>query len=198
MPKLLHAMCGNNDKSRTTKVFAQNEWTEVRLDPHPANKPDIEGDLRALSTLEDKSFDAILTHHSLERLYPHEVGKALAEMYRVLNDEGYLLLTCADLQTACQLIADDKFLEPAYESPAGPISPIDILYGFRPAVAAGHMNFANHCGFTSKALIGTLAQVGFASVWTARNPEIVTIAAIATKQQHTEEYLKNLATQHFS
>ena len=31
--------------------------------------------------------------------------------------------------------ADDKLLEPAYHAPAGPIAPLDILYGHRPALA---------------------------------------------------------------
>ena len=200
MPRFLHYACGEMSKINTTKLFSSDKWTEVRLDSSSdlQKKPDIESSLTNLSALESESFDAVFTSHSLERLYPHEVGKALSELFRVLKKDGHLLITCADLLATCTLIAEDKLLEPAYESPAGKVSPIDILYGFRPAIAAGHMQFARHCGFTPKAMMGTLAQIGFASLWAARNPEMFTFAVLATKTEATEAQLKELASQHFA
>ena len=200
MPRFLHIACGEMNKSNTTKFFAQDTWEEVRMDDNTGlqHQPDVCAAMTDMSQLTTGSFDAAFTSHSLERLYPHQVSPVLAEIVRVLNDTGYLLVTCADLQTTCALIAEDKLLETAYDSPAGKVAPLDILYGFRPALAAGHMQFSRHCGFTPKALVGTLAQSGFASVWTARNPETFTIAAIATKKEHSEEQLRTLAQQHFS
>ena len=63
-------------------------------------------------------------------------------MRRVLDESGVLVLTCPDLQSVAQLVADDKLLEPAYHAPAGPIAPLDILYGHRPAMAAGNLFMA--------------------------------------------------------
>ena len=37
-----------------------------------------------------------------------------------------LLLVCPDIQTLCELIAQDKYLEVLYESDIGPVYPIDV------------------------------------------------------------------------
>ena len=200
MPRFLHFACGEMTKANTTKLFLFFDWEEVRHDSNEnlQKKADIVTPLTDLSKIESESYDAVFSSHSLERLYPHEVGKALSELLRVLKKDGHLLITCADLLAACTLVAEDKLLEPAYESPAGKVSPLDILYGFRPAIAAGHTQFARHCGFTPKAMMGTLAQVGFASLWAARNPEMFTFAVLATKTEANEEKLKTLASSHFA
>lgn len=197
MPRLLHALCGSSNKSRTTREFGGPDWEEVRMDPQEDVSPDVVSSLLDMSMLEDASFDAVFTAHSLERLYAHQVGAALGNIARVLKDDGYLIVTCADIQAACVLVAEDKLLETAYESPAGPVAPIDILYGFRPALAAGFERHACKCGFTSRALMGTLGQAGFKSKWAARNPHSFTLVAIACKQEKSEEYMKELAAKHF-
>jgi hypothetical protein len=151
-----------------------------------------------MSMIDDEAYDAVFTAHTLERLYAHEVGAALTNISRVLKDDGYLVVTCADLQAACALVAEDKLLETAYDSPAGPVAPIDILYGFRPALAAGRTRHACKCGFTSRALMGTLGQAGFKAQWAARNPQTFTLVAIACKKEQPESYLRELAAAHFS
>lgn len=197
MPVFLHAACGNHAKSRTTREFDSPDWKEVRMDASPDAEPDVLSSLLDMSALGDASFDAVFTAHSLERLYAHEVLSALRNILRVLVPGGYLVVTCADIQAACALAAEDKLLEPAYEAPAGPIAPMDILYGFRPALAAGLTQYACKCGFTSRALVGTLSQAGFTAVWTARNTDTFSIAAIAGKGELPEERLKELAKKHF-
>jgi hypothetical protein len=44
----------------------------------------------------------------------------------------------------------------AYTAPAGPIAPLDILYGHRASMARGNLFMAHRCGFTQKVLTGTL------------------------------------------
>lgn len=197
MKRFLHAACGDGDKSRTTREFHLGEWDEVRMDASLDNSPDIISTLADMSTIENGAFDAVFTSHSLERLYPHEVGTALRNFHRVLADDGYMIIAAADLQSACALVAEDKLLEPAYESAAGPVSPMDIIYGFRPAIASGLEHFACKCGFTSRVLAGTIAQIGFGSLWSARNPSTFSLVCIATKQEVSEEALKTLADKHF-
>ena len=53
-------------------------------------------------------------------------------------------------------MAEGKLTDAAYVSPAGPIAPIDVLFGYRPQLAIGNLYMAHHCGFTEKALSGTL------------------------------------------
>lgn len=197
MKTFLHAACANSDKRRTTREFAHDEWREVRMDVNPEVRPNIVSSLLDMCMLENDSFDAVFAAHALERLYAHEVGKALTNIHRVLNQDGYLVLICADLQSACALVAEDKLLEPAYNSPAGPVAPIDIIYGFRPALAAGYERHASKCGFTARALMGTLAQAGFGAIWTARNAAAFTLMGLAAKEERSEDFLRELAAKHF-
>jgi len=70
------------------------------------------------------SMDAVHSSHNIEHLYAHEVAVALEEFIRVLTPEGFLVLTCPDLQSVCALVAQDKLTDAAYTSPAGPIAPL--------------------------------------------------------------------------
>lgn len=197
MRTFLHAACGNTDKSLTTREFGGPDWREVRMDAAEEANPEVISSLLDMGMLENESFDAAFTSRSLECLYSHEVGIALGNILRVLKKDGYLVVICADLQIACSLITEGKLLEPAYDSPSGPIAPLDMLYGYRPALAAGQFQYARKCGFTAKALAGTLSQVGFASIWGARNPHSFSIAAVACKSRQSESFLKELAMRHF-
>jgi len=47
-------------------------------------------------------------------------------------------------------------------SPAGPISPIDILWGHRLSLARGNYYMAHKVGFTAQSLTQALLEAGFA------------------------------------
>ena len=197
-PKLfLHVGCGPALKKNTTKEFARNDWEELRFDIDPNVSPDYVGTMTDMSALSDEFVDAIYSSHNIEHLYPHEVTTALTEFRRVLKKNGYLVITCPDIQEVAKLVAEDKLLEPAYTSPAGPISPLDILYGFRPAIAKGNTYMAHRCGFTEKVLRGTLAACGFKSVATMRRPAAYDLWAVASVNAIAEQNLRDLAASHF-
>jgi len=164
MKTFLHVGCGPKRKNQTTRGFNTPDWTELRLDIDASVAPDIIGTMTDMSAVADASVDAIFSSHNIEHLYAHEVPVALAEFLRVLKPDGFLVVTCPDLQEVCRLIAEDKLLDPAYTSPAGPITPLDILYGHRPPMAAGNLYMAHRCGFTEKVLSGTLRTSGFGAV----------------------------------
>lgn len=164
MQTFLHVGCGSKRKDRTTRGFNTAAWQELRFDIDTSVEPDIVGTMLDMDGVGDQSVDAIFSSHNIEHLYPHEVPLALKEFLRVLKPDGYLVLTCPDLQSVCQLIAQNKLTEPAYQAPAGPISPLDILYGHRPQIAAGNHHMAHRCGFTLKVLIDTLRTSGFSVV----------------------------------
>ena len=124
---------------------------------------------------------------------------AFAEFLRVLKPGGLAVITCPDLQSVCALVAEDKLLDPAYTSPAGPIAPLDILYGHRSAMAQGNLYMAHRCGFTQKVLRGTLQASGFKSVATmSRGYPYFDLWAVASKDALSEEQMKALATEHIS
>ena len=193
MPILLHVGCGPNRKAQTTAGFAGEGWSELRLDIDPAASPDIVGTMTDMSALADESVDAIFSSHNIEHLYPHEVGTALAEFLRVLKPGGFAVITCPDLQAVAELVAQDRLTEPAYESPAGPIAPLDILYGHRPALAAGNLYMAHRCGFTERVLTATLQGCGFASVASFRRPAAFDLWALAARSPTDEAALRVLA-----
>lgn len=164
----LHVGCGPKTKTQTTPAFAGSDWAEIRLDIDSSVKPDLIGTMLDMGTVTSGSMDAVFSSHNIEHLYPHEVPLALAEFRRVLKPDGFVVITCPDLQSVCALIAEDKLVEPAYMAPAGPIAPLDILYGHRPALAAGNQYMAHRCGFTERVLVGTLQAAGFSQVLSMR------------------------------
>jgi hypothetical protein len=199
MNNLLHIGCGPKRKDRTTRGFNTDAWHEIRLDIDPSVSPDVTGTMTDMSAVVSASVNAIFSSHNIEHLYPHEVPVALAEFCRVLADDGFAVITCPDLQSVCALIAEDKLTDAAYTSPAGPIAPLDILYGFRPSMAQGNLYMAHRCGFTRKVLHATLLAAGFSSVATlarGRAP-FFDLWALASKGVRTDAQMRELAALHF-
>jgi hypothetical protein len=195
--KLLHVGCGPAHKENTTAEFSSGNWHELRFDIDANVNPDYIGTMTDMSAIKDSFVDAIYSSHNIEHLYAHEVAEALSEFKRVLNKDGFLVLTCPDLQEVAKLVAEDKLTEPAYTSPAGPITPLDMLYGFRPSIAQGNTFMAHRCGFTETVLRGTLVANGFASVATMRRPAAYDLWAIASVPALPEERLRDIAQSHF-
>ena len=197
MHKLLHIGCGPKHKNQTTRGFNTDHWQEIRLDIDDSVLPDVTGTMTDMAAVEASTIDAIFSSHNIEHLYPHEVPVALAEFLRVLNAEGFAVITCPDLRSVCALVAEDKLTEPAYTAPAGPIAPIDILYGHRPPMARGNLYMAHRCGFTEKVLTGTLQAAGFKSVASLTRVQHFDLWALASKSERSEDELRALAQQHF-
>jgi ubiquinone/menaquinone biosynthesis C-methylase UbiE len=198
MKSFLHVGCGPKRKDRTTRGFNTPDWTEIRLDIDASVQPDVIGTMTDMSAVVSESVDAIYSSHNIEHLYPHEVPLALAEFLRVLKHDGFFVVTCPDLQSVCALIAEDKLTEPAYTSPAGPIAPLDILYGHRPALERGNLYMAHRCGFTQKVLTGTLQAAGFATVAAKRRGHpYYDLWALGTVSALQGDALRALALEHF-
>jgi protein O-GlcNAc transferase len=191
---ILHVGPGHRGNgARVPPAFQTSEWREVRLDIDPANEPDIIGSMLDMATVADASVDALYSSHNIEHVHAHEVPAALAEFLRVLKPDGYAVITCPDLQAVAALVADDKLGEPAYTSPAGPITPLDILYGHGAALAAGHQAMAHKCGFTLKTLTAALHQAGFQTVAGMRRPQRFDLWAVASKMPLSEAAMRLLA-----
>jgi predicted SAM-dependent methyltransferase len=196
---LLHVGCGPKRKADTTSGFNTPDWMELRLDIDPNVQPDVTGTITDISAVADGAVQAVFSNHNIEHLYPHEVPVALAEFHRVLDDEGFVVITCPDLQSVCALVAQDKLTEAAYTAPAGPIAPLDILYGYRPAMARGNLFMAHRCGFTQKVLGSRLQGAGFAAIATMARPRApyFDLWALATQRPRAEEEVRALAQAHF-
>jgi ubiquinone/menaquinone biosynthesis C-methylase UbiE len=197
MKTFLHVGCGHKRKDRTTKALSS--WNELRFDIDESVNPDLVGTMTDMSSVSSESVDAVFSSHNIEHLYPQEVPVALSEFLRVLKPDGFAVITCPDLQAVCALVAEDKLTDPAYTSPAGPIAPLDILYGHRPAMAAGNLYMSHRCGFTEKVLSATLQSSGFKRVASMkRGAPYFDLWALATKAELNEEELLILAKTHFT
>jgi SAM-dependent methyltransferase len=168
---VLHVGCGAPDPHKLPAAFfPAGAWREVRLDIDPGVAPDILASITDMGVVADGSADAVYSAHNLEHLHAHEVPLALREFHRVLRPEGgFLLVTVPDLQRAAALIAEDRLEESAYASPAGPISPLDMVYGFGRAIEAGNGFMAHRTGFTARTLEGALRAAGFPIVRVIRD-----------------------------
>ena len=192
MKTLLHVGCGPQDKS-DLKGFNNGDWSEIRLDIDKDVKPDIVGSLTDLSLVETASIDAIYSAFNIDHIYPHEVPIALKEFYRVLNDDGIVVITCPDMQGVCEAIAQDKLLNVLYESSSGPISPIDVLFGNRREVSAGNEYMAKKGGFTYSELDRVFFEEGFKTRVGGRREEMYELFLVAFKQEKSNEQIQKIA-----
>lgn len=158
---VLHVGCGPADPNKLPQPFRTPEWRELRLDIDPEVQPDIIGSITDMSVVESESVDGLYSSHNLEHLFSQEVPVALGEFYRVLKPGGRLLVTLPDIEKAAEMILQDKIEETAYVSPAGPIRPLDIIFGFEPYVTSGNAFMAHRTAFTAKSLARQLSRVGF-------------------------------------
>ncbi|KAA0676606.1 class I SAM-dependent methyltransferase [Azospirillum brasilense] len=161
---VLNVGCGPRAISIIGTLFPAEGWRELRLDINPKADPDIIASMTDMPAVADGSIDAVWSSHNLEHLDPHEVPLALREFLRVLRPGGCLLLSVPDLQAIARRIAEDRIDEPLYESGAGPIFPLDVVYGFGPALAAGDRFMAHRTGFTPRMLETALRGTGFGPV----------------------------------
>lgn len=198
MQTFLHVGCGSSYKNRTTPAFNSPDWDEVRFDIDASVNPDITGTMTNMSGVADASVDAVFSSHNIEHLYAHEVPMALKEFLRVLKPDGFVVIACPDLQSVCSMVAEGKLTNTAYTSPAGPIAPLDILYGLRSALALGNLFMAHHCGFTDRVLVDTLRHCGFSSVASRQRAHPhYDLSAVATKQQMADAVLQELVSAHY-
>jgi ubiquinone/menaquinone biosynthesis C-methylase UbiE len=158
---VLHVGCGPYNPKKLHEAFRKPGWRELRVDINPNVKPDVVASMLAMPMIGAGAVDAVWSSHNIEHLYAHEVPVAFGEFVRVLKPGGVALLTMPDLQRVAELIVQDKLDEPAYSSPAGPIAPLDILYGHRPQIAMGNVFMAHRTGFTARTLAQALANAGF-------------------------------------
>ena len=198
MKTLLHVGCGPQTKSQI-KGFDNDDWKEIRFDIDKNVNPDIVGTLTDMKLVETGSVDAIYSSHNIDHIYPHEVLIALKEFYRVLNDDGIVVITCPDLQSVCEAVVNDKLLEPLYETTEShQISPIDILYGWRIPITQGNEYMAHKGGFTYSALNASFFEAGFKARYGGRMPiNGGELFLVAFKQKKSEEEIKKIANPFF-
>ena len=195
--KFLHVGSGRLNKKNATPEFASDHWDETRLDINEDVNPDVVGTLIDLSMFDAGSFDAIYSAYSIDFIHPHEVPIAFNEFHRVLKQDGFVVIRCADIQKVCELVGQDKLLETIYESPVGPVSPIDMLFGNRIQIAKGNKYMTKKGGFTYSVLNNALGEAGFQIRYGGRIKNSWALLVVAFKQKKSEEEIKRMADPFF-
>ena len=143
-------------------------FEHVLLDLNPDVGADLVLDVRELTTLEPQQFDAVYCSHNLEHVRHHEVPGVLAGFRHVLKPGGLAHIIVPDLQElmlVCvqQGIDLDGLL---YESPMGPITPLDVLYGHGGIIAqSGQDGYAPRTGFSRRTLANVVEASGFSPMF---------------------------------
>lgn len=161
---LLHVGCGHAHADRLPTLFRQPQWREVRYDIDPAVQPDIVGSITDMARIRSASVDAIWSSHNLEHLDSFAVPAALAEFRRVLKPDGFALISLPNLRAVALHIANDQLTDTLYESAAGPITALDMIFGHQRSIAGGNAYMAHRTGFTATTLGQALAAAGFEEV----------------------------------
>ncbi|NOT15871.1 MAG: class I SAM-dependent methyltransferase [Methylotenera sp.] len=188
MKKVLN-VGGNNKAIPLPPQYA--DFEHILLDIDPTGLPDIVCDARELNQLEQAQFDAIYCSHNLEHYYWHDVPKVLAGFLHVLKEGGFAQIRVPDIEDLMKIVVEKgmDIDDVLYQSPAGPIKVIDVLYGFTKQIERSGVDFYAHkTGFTKKSLQNVLAQAGFSSVYFSIGN--IEIRAIAFKGQPDENCRK--------
>ena len=191
--RVLHVGCGLNSVTRLHPFFKLAQWSEVRLDIDHGTDPDIAGsivDMRSFA--EDESCDAIWASHVLEHLLRHDVGKALCEFRRVLVPSGFALIRTPDVESVAQFIVDGRIREVVYTSPAGPITPLDMLYGHSASIERGASAMRHGTAFTQDSMAQDLLDAGFAELRVTRTDTFEVWAAAFMPEADIETILNDL------
>lgn len=158
---VLHVGCGRATLSSLPAVFQNGNWGEIRLDIDPSVNPDVVASVSEMSPVLSESAQAVYSCHNIEHLFHHEVPVALKEFHRTLTPGGALVIRTPDLQTACEMVAQDRLYDTAYVSPAGPIAPIDMIYSYRNFLLDNNVFMLHKTGFTATTLRAKLLEAGF-------------------------------------
>ncbi len=165
MKRLLNAGSGPGAALRIARMIVDHGWEEIRFDIDPDVKPDVLGSILDLrGSFEPQAFDAVWSSHVLEHLYAHEVFPTLRQFHEILKSDGFALIMSPDIESVAQFIVDHGIAAIAYHSPAGPIRPLDMLYGHSRAIEEGRVYMAHRTGFTAERLGNLLLMAGFATV----------------------------------
>ncbi len=172
--KLLNV--GGNDR-RVLLPPEFEDFEHLLLDIDPVAKPDVLCDAREMMQhLEANQFDVVYCSHNLEHYYEHDVKKVLTSFWHVLKDGGMLVARVPDMGAVMRhAVAQDMDIDDAlYQSPAGPIRVLDVMYGWSAQIErSGVEFFAHKTGFTVKSLVLRIQNAGFVDVYMAtQNLEI--------------------------
>jgi hypothetical protein len=178
---------GGNNKAIPIPSHYDN-WRHDLLDIDPTGEPDVVCDARELQTLAASQYDAVYCSHNLEHYYKHDGAKVLKGFLHVLKPDGFTEIRVPDLNSVMKRAVGSNLdiEETLYQSPIGPISICDVIYGYAKEIETSGLDFYAHkTGFTTRSLEALLVRSGFATVYMFVAEEIFEVRAFAFKSEPT-------------
>jgi len=154
---------GGNSKDIGVPTHFQG-WEHVLLDIQAGPGVDLVLDARELVNQPAGEYDAVYCSHNLEHYYPHDAVLVLDGIRHVLKETGFVEIRVPDIGALVQLIAKQKLQmnSKVYDSPMGPITVQDIIYGYsRQIMESGNDFYAHKTGFMQDSLTQLLGRCGF-------------------------------------
>ena len=139
-------------------------WTPDLLDIDPKGEPDIICDARELTGLAENEYDGVYCSHNLEHYYHHDAIKVLHGFRHVLKEDGFIHVRVPDIAGLIRIVAEkDMDIEDVlYQSPIGPITVRDVIYGYGVEIEqSGNDFYAHKTGYSQQSLRMLLNQCGF-------------------------------------
>lgn len=164
---MLH-MGSSTKRIEHIKPYYQNGWRETRLDLMPDCQPDIVCDVLDMRSIPSAAYQSVYSSHNIEHVFAYQARAVLKDTRRLLADGGFLFLRTPDMQKIAEVFAKHGPDAVLYESPAGPITAHDTLYGKDSILEAGRHYMAHKCGFSAQSLCDTLVAAGFGRVHVQR------------------------------
>jgi SAM-dependent methyltransferase len=192
----LHVGCGPVRRAGTLAAFVEEDWREITVDIDPRVKPDIVDALPALSQVPAASCDAVFSSHTLEHLYAHDVAAAAASFLRVLRPGGFVVAVTPDLQAVSSHLALGDLDTPLYDTPVGPVTPLDILFGHRAFTASGNHFMAHRTGFTRFSITKIFRKAGYAASASICRDYRFDLVTMAFPENRSEDEIRILMKQY--
>lgn len=138
------------------------DYREISLDIDKKYNPDIIADIYNISHVPDKFVDVAYSSHMIEHIHYFKVPSVIKELLRVVKDGGFVRLLTPNLKGVADNVKQGKLLDTIYESPGGPISAMDMLFGSRYHSHKANSDFMIHkCGFTKEVFEELAKEHGF-------------------------------------
>lgn len=175
---------GGNSKAIALPAHFKNH-EHILLDIDPTGNPDVVCDARELQRLSPGQYDAVYCSHNLEHYFSHDVKKVLSGFHHVLKSNGFVQIRVPDLVQVMRNCIENKLdlNDPLYQSGLGPISVLDVIYGYGEQIERSGQDFFSHkTGFSENTLKSALENAGFPSVFRINDPvQTLEINVIAFK-----------------
>lgn len=170
-------------------------FAHLLLDIDPIGQPDVLCDARELQTRAGNAFDAIYCSHNLEHYFWHDVQRVLRGFWHVLKPGGMAEIRVPDLISVMDRVVNHGvgLNDTLYNSSAGPIAPLDVLYGWRQQIEQSGVDFYAHkTGFSQDSLRSVVRDAGFTSVFDVKTSAGFEAHVLAFKGRPDDYFVQRL------